>query len=141
MSGLDKYSREMEKICPKELGFSLFCLRDFSNSYVNGNHMGRFCLHYVWPKFFRQFPLGQIWLIETSEKWNDKIWSGQKTLAQETGYLEDNPTGFSAHEMSGLNIDQFHFNALNVLSYGIYPLITLCFCPTTLWFNPPVYSR
>jgi hypothetical protein len=129
---LDKFGREMEKNCPEELGFSLFFIRDYTVSYYNGNHTGRFCLYHLWPLFFRKFPLGQIWLINTPKKWNNEIWLGQRTLAHEMGYLKNNPNGYSPQEMSGLNTDEFHLNALNILSYGIYPLIS-CLSTSTVF--------
>lgn len=129
---LDEYSQIMYDKCPNELEFSLFFIRDYTTSYPTINFWGRFWLYHVWPLFFKKFPLGQIWVIETPEKWNEKIWFGQRSHANESGYLDNNPNGFSPQEMSGLSIDEFPLNALNILSYGIYPLIS---CLFTSWVN------
>ena len=119
---LDKFGKEMRKNCPDSLGKSLFYIREHTD-YPRGNHLGRYCLYHVWPLFFEKFPLGQIWIIELPKSWTQEVWKGQRELAIKYGYDKSNPTGFSAQEMTGLQIDNFHLHSLNILSYGIYPLI------------------
>lgn len=123
---LNKFGKMMMENCPSSLGLSLFYLRNHTE-YHQVNQIGRYCLYHVWPLFFEKFPLGQIWIIENQKSWYEKIWEGQEKIAKDFDYKKNNPTGFSPQEMTGLQTDSFPFTALNILSYGIYPLISCTF--------------
>lgn len=133
-SELDKHGKKLVDNCPDSIGLSLYWIRNSTENYVRGNHIGKLCYHHLWPLFFRKFPLGQIWIIESPKGWADKIWEDRKNLGGEYGYDKINPLGFP-QEMSGLQIDLFPQNALNILSYGIYPLILCNFILTGLKTN------
>lgn len=128
---LDRYGREVIEKCPDSLGLSLYWIRNSTEGYSYINHIGKLCYYHIWPFFFRKFPLGEIWIIETPKTWTDKIWDDRSKLAKEYGYDSIDPTGFP-QEMSGLQTDLFPQNALNILSYGIYPLISCNFLLTGL---------
>lgn len=119
-TAMDKYGINMRNNCPESSAKSLFYIR-INTQYSHLNHLGRYCLHHVWPLFFEKFPLGQIWIIETDKSWWEKIWEGQKELS--TRYQQFYPEQSPPQEMTGLLTDEFHYNSLNILSYGIYPLI------------------
>ncbi|HML04422.1 MAG TPA: hypothetical protein VK426_01480 [Methanobacterium sp.] len=123
-SELDKHGRRLVDDCPDSLGLSLYWIRNSTENYFRGNHIGKLCYYHIWPLFFRKFPLGQIWIIESPKSWTDAIWEDRRKLGEEYGYDKNNPLGFP-QEMSGLQIDLFPQNALNIVAYGIYPLI-LC---------------
>ena len=114
----------INKKCQEDEKFFLYYIRDALERGGNINQMGRIMLHHIWPLFFSKFPSGQIWMMEIDQKWQDEIWFGQRTLAIESGYLEKNPGLYSPQEMSGLDSYNFPYNSFNILSYGIYPLIT-----------------
>lgn len=120
-ASLDEYGRRMKENCPSSLGLSLFYLRNHTY-YHQVNHTGRYCLYHVWPLFFEKFPLGQIWIIENPRSWNESVWEGIIEIAKIYNN-KNNTYGFYHQEMTGLQTDSFPFNALNILSYGIYPLI------------------
>ena len=128
---LNSYGRDVIENCPDSLGLSLFWIRNSTDGYFNINQIGKLCYNHIWPFFFRKFPLGQIWIIETPKNWTNKIWEDQSKLSKEFGYDKIDPFGFP-QEMSGLQTDLFPQNALNILSYGIYPLISCSFLLTGL---------
>lgn len=130
---LNKSGKIVKENCPDSLGLSLFYIRN-STEYNHVNHIGRYCLYYIWPLFFEKYPLGQIWVLESQRSWYDSIWEGQREIAEHYGYNEINPIG-SPQEMTGLQTDSFPFNALNILSYGIYPLILCNFISTSIISN------
>ena len=114
----------IDKKCQENEKFFLYYIRDALERGGNSNQMGRILLHHIWPLFFSKYPSGQIWIVEIDQKWQDEIWFGQRTLAIELGYLEKNPGLYSPQEMSGFDSYNFPYNSFNILSYGIYPLIT-----------------
>jgi hypothetical protein len=130
-SELDKYGRRLVENCPDSIGLSLYWIRNSTESYSNGNHIGKLCYYHIWPLFFRKFPLGQIWIIESPKSWADKIWEDRWKLGKDHGYDKIDPLGFP-QEMNGLQSDYFPQTALNILSYGIYPLISCGFISTGL---------
>ncbi|WP_321423341.1 hypothetical protein [uncultured Methanobacterium sp.] len=130
-SELDKYGRMVIEGCPDSLGLSLYWIRNSTEGYHMGNHIGKLCYYHIWPLFFRKFPLGQIWIIESPKTWADKIWTDQRELGKKYGYDKMDPIGVP-QEMSGLQADYFTKNALNMLSYGIYPLISCASIQTGL---------
>ena len=125
-SELDKHGRRLVDNCPDSLGLSLYWIRNSTENYFYGNHIGKLCYYHIWPLFFRKFPLGQIWIIESPKSWADKIWEDRWKLGKDHGYDKIDPLGFP-QEMSGLQSDYFPQTALNILSYGIYPLISMWF--------------
>ncbi|AUB54982.1 hypothetical protein BK007_02410 [Methanobacterium subterraneum] len=130
-SELDEYGRMVVEGCPDSLGLSLYWIRNSTEGYSRGNHIGRLCYYHIWPLFFRKFPLGQIWIIESPKSWADKIWTDQRELGKKYGYDKMDPIRVP-QEMSGLQADYFTKNTLNVLSYGIYPLISCASIQTGL---------
>jgi|GEM_PF-2273199 len=117
---IDQKGMNMRNNCPESMDMSLFYIR-LNTMYSQVNHLGRYCLYHVWPLFFEKFPLGQIWVIQTNESWWEKIWEGQKELS--TRYNQDYPEQSPPQQMTGLLTEEFQYNSLNMLSYGIYPLI------------------
>lgn len=126
----EKWNRSLElaewgegfyKNAPESLGESLFYIRKSTDGYGYQNYVGRTSISYVWPLFFKRFPLGQIWLIKISDEWWDGIWLGEKKLAKEGGL--DLDIGLLPQEASGLLVENFVLNTLDLLTYGIYPLI------------------
>ncbi|HEX3013430.1 MAG TPA: hypothetical protein VHO92_04040 [Methanobacterium sp.] len=128
-SELDKHGKRLVDNCPDSLGLSLYWIRNSTENYFMGNHIGKLCYYHIWPLFFRKFPLGQIWIIESPKSWADKIWEDRWKLGKDYGYDKIDPLGF-LQEMSGLQIDLFPQNALNIIAYGIYPLISCNFILT-----------
>lgn len=128
-SELDKHGRKLVDNCPDSLGLSLYWIRNSTESYSNGNHIGKLCYYHIWPLFFRKFPLGQIWIIESPKCWANKIGEDRWKLGKDYGYDKIDPLGFP-QEMSGLQIDLFPQNALNIIAYGTYPLISCNFILT-----------
>ncbi len=126
---IHKFGRKIRVDCPHSLGLSLFFIRD-NTIYHKGNQIGRYCLYEIWPLFFEKFPLGQIWVVETNKSWINEMWRGQRELALENKYDESHPEGFSPQELLGLQTDEFPSNSINILSYGIYPLISCIYIYT-----------
>lgn len=125
---IDNFGNKIRKGCPEALDKSLFYINGKTNSYPLNNHLSKSSVMYTWPLFFEKFPDGQIWILEISEAWWHEIWNGQISLAKKTGYSDKYPDGFLPHESSGLQTDYFPINALSILSYGIYPLISCIHC-------------
>ena len=122
---LESYATMVTEKCPDSLGNSLYWIRNYSN-YSNPNHVGKLSYYHLWPLFFRKFPLGEIWIIESPQKWAKKIREDRRELGIKYDYDKINPNGFP-QEMTGLQSDIFPQNALYILSYGIYPLISCTF--------------
>jgi len=122
---MQEWGKGLKKHAPKSLEESLFYICKSSTTYPYQNYVSRTSLSYTWPLFFEKFPLGQIWLPKISKQWWDEIWQGEKQIAQKTGYKAKHPEGFHPQEASGLQAENFPLTALNILAYGIYPLI-LC---------------
>lgn len=113
------------KNLPRSLESALFYIRKSTATYGYQNHVGRACVNHVWPVFYEKFPLGQIWLPKIPDEWWRTIWAGQKEITEQVGVSGGVQRGVTPHEMSGLTTDNFPFYAMDVLAYGIYPLI-LC---------------
>lgn len=120
---MHKWGINFKKNMPSSLDELFFYIVHSLNSYHSGNYIGRVALTYVWPSFFEKFPNGQIWIIEISDKWWDTISSEEKKLAKSTKYKDKFPDGFFPQEATGLQTEHFPFFALNILSYGIYPIV------------------
>jgi hypothetical protein len=79
--------------CPEALGKSLYWIRNYSN-YSNPNHVGKLSYYHIWPLFFRKFPLGEIWIIESPKNWAKKIMEDRNELGIKYDYDKINPNGF-----------------------------------------------
>lgn len=123
-TNLDRYGRKFVDECPDSLDLSLFWIRNSTIGFSNVNQLGKLCYYHIWPLFFRKFPLGQIWIIESPKSWGDKILEDRRSAAEKMfDYDKNYPLGYP-QEFSGLETESFPQNALNILSYGIYPLIS-----------------
>lgn len=120
-----EWGNELKKNCPESLEKSLFYICNSSITYHHLNYIGCTSLFHTWPIFLEKFPLGQIWLLKITEQWQNEIWQGEKQIANMTGYNQKHPEGYHPQEFSGLQAENFPLTALNILAYGIYPLI-LC---------------
>jgi len=134
--GCSEYSRiwdqirgwgdELRKGCPQTLWQSLFYLCASSDGFPYKNYLGR-TLPQTWTLFFERFPRGQVWLAKISRRWWHELWDGESHIAEDTGYAKEHaeeefPCPQSA---SGLLAENFPLASLNILAFGIYPLI-LC---------------
>jgi len=86
-----------------------------------GNLRGRILFNYVFKGFFSMFPLGQIWILEIDQSWNDLIWATEKENKTTTGI---DHFGVPPYGFTGLQEENFVAMALNVLSFCIYPVLT-----------------
>lgn len=86
------------------------------------NLHGRIMFEYVFPKFFTQFPLGQIWILDIDNSWNDLVWETERKNSKDTGV---NYFGVSPHGFTGFQEENLINSALNVLSFGIYPIFNM----------------
>lgn len=123
MAKIQEWGEGLKKHAPKSSEESLFYICKSSTTYPYQNYVSRTSLSYTWPLFFERFPLGQIWLPKIFQQWWNEIWKGEKQIAQQTGYVQKHPEGIHPQEASGLQAENFPLTALNILSYGIYPLI------------------
>ncbi len=128
---MQEWGMKLKENAPKSLEKSLFYICRSTNTYPHQNYVGRTSLSYTWPLFFEKFPLGQVWLAKISEQWWNEIWRGEKQIAQKTNYNAKHPEGFHPQEVSGLQSENFPLTALNILAFGIHPLILCGYTPTS----------
>lgn len=83
------------------------------------NLHGRILFKYGFTEFFSRFPLGQIWILEIDNSWNELIWKTERENKENSGvdYFGVPPYGFT-----GLQEENFIGMVLNFISYSIYPL-------------------
>lgn len=124
LSNLYVWGPGMRESCPDSDAQSLFYIRD-NTTYRCANYTGRACLHFTWPLFFERFPLGQVWVVEIPQGWVSSAWDAQRAIADETGFGDTHPEWMGPQTATGLQSDHFPFAAVDLLAYGIYPLV-LC---------------
>jgi len=87
-----------------------------------GNLHGRIMFKYVFNEFFTQFPLGQIWILDIDNSWYDLVWETQSKNSKDTGV---NYFGVSPYGFTGFQEENLINSALNVLSFGTYPVFDM----------------
>jgi len=125
MCHVREWGAKMRQNCPEMSAQALFYVRDNTTSYGHQNYTGRIAIEYVWPLFFERFPLGQVWVVEIPQDWVYSAWDAQRAIADKTGFLDKYPQWQAPQAATGLQSDHFPFAAMDLLAYGIYPLV-LC---------------
>ena len=125
LTDIAPWGKRIEEECPESLSAALFHIRDRTDSYWEKNWAGRVSLRHTWPLFFAKFSLGQVWTVEIPQEWMYSAWDAQRAIADETGFRDKYPQWMGPQTATGLQSDHFPFAAMDLLAYGIYPLV-LC---------------
>ncbi|KSV18889.1 hypothetical protein DA01_07895 [Dehalococcoides mccartyi] len=104
---------------PESLADSFFYISKHTTNFGYQNYTGRICQKYIWPLFFKKFPLGKILLVKISDNWWGKNWQNEEFLNKDMGL---NVTNETSQGFSGLLTQNFPFTALDFIASGAYPL-------------------
>lgn len=121
LASTQEWGRAFRRNVPSQLeDCFLYVVENFAG-YRCVNLRSRTLYYYVLPTFFERFPLGQVWFLEVDETWDDLDFCASSRIAAENGM--DVLNGELPHEATGLQAGNLVYMALDVLTYGVYPLI------------------